>query len=98
MEAEESSARSNLHEGLRRCRDKLWDVTDLGRVSVEEGGSLSCELLWAPTIVPVSSLNGALLERAEALVKRDHGAETWEKWLETKGNTGRSRGGRRRNI
>jgi hypothetical protein len=69
MEVEELSARLNSHEGLRRCRDKLWDVIDLGRVSVEDGGSLSCELLWAPTTVPVGSLKGALLERAEALVK-----------------------------
>ena len=98
VEAEESSARFNSHEGLRRRQDKLWDVTDLGRVSVEDGGSLSCELLWAPTTVPVSSLKRALLERAEELVKRDHGAEAWEKWLEMQGNTGRSRGGRRRNL
>jgi len=98
MEAEESSARFNSHDGLRRRQDKLWDVTDLGRVSVEDGGSLSCELLWAPTTVPVSSLKGALLERAEALVKRDHGAETWEKWLEMQGNTGGRRGGRGGNV
>jgi len=36
------------HVFPRRCRDKNWDVEDL-RISVEEDGSLKCELLWAPT-------------------------------------------------
>ena len=70
------------------CRDKEWDVGDL-RISVEEDGALSCELPWAPTTVSVSSLKGALLERAEELVKRDHGADTWDKGLEMQGKTGR---------
>ena len=89
------STRSNSHkeERLRHvfprhCRDKDWDVEDL-RISVEEDGSLKCELLWAPTTVSVSTLKGELLERAEELVKRDHGAETWDNWLEMQGKTGR---------
>lgn len=56
------------------CRDKEWDVGDL-RISVEEDGTLSCELPWAPTTVSVSSLKGTLLERAEELVKRDAGKD-----------------------
>jgi hypothetical protein len=39
----------------------------------------------------VSSLNGALLERAEELVKEEYGAEVWEKWLEKQGTIGRRR-------
>jgi len=76
------------HVFPRHCRDKDWDVEDL-RISVEEDGSLKCELLWAPTMVPVSTLKGELLERAKELVRRDHGAETWDKWLEMQGKTGR---------
>jgi hypothetical protein len=53
---------------------KQWDVVGLGRISVGEDGSLSCELLWAPTTVLVK---GALLERAEVVVERDLGTETW---------------------
>jgi hypothetical protein len=52
---------------------------------VEEDGTLSCELLWAPITVSVSSLKGALLERAEELAKRDHGVDMWDKWLEMQG-------------
>jgi len=83
------------HAFPRYCRDKEWDVVDL-RISVEEDGSLNCELLWAPTTVSVSTLKGELLERAEELVRRDHGAEIWDKWFEVQGKTGRrcrSRGG-----
>jgi hypothetical protein len=102
-ETKETSTRSDSHkeERLRHafprhCRDKEWDVVDL-RISVEEDGPLNCELLWAPTTVSVSTLKGALLERAEELVKRNHSAETWDKWLEMQGKTGRrcrSRGGK----
>ena len=84
------------HAFPRYCRDKEWDVVDL-RISVEEDGSLNCELLWAPTTVSVSTLKGELLERAEELVRRDHGAEIWDKWFEVQGKTGRrcrSRGGK----
>jgi len=80
-----------LRHAFPRHRGNQWDVVDLGRISVEEDGSLSCELLWAPTTVLVSSLKGALLERAEAVVKRDHGVETWGKWLELQGKTGQRR-------
>jgi len=55
---------------------------------VEEDSSLTCELLWAPTTVSVGTLKGELLERAEELVRRNHGAETWDKWLEIQGKTG----------
>ena len=79
------------HAFPRHRGNKQWDVVDLGRISVEEDGSLSCELLWSPTTVLVSSLKGALLERAEAVVKRDLGAETWGEWLELQGKTGRRR-------
>jgi len=96
----EASRRSDFHKEKplrhvfpRHCRDKEWDVGDL-RVSAEEDGALSCELLWAPTTLSVSSLKGALLERAEELVKRDHGADTWDKWLEMQGKTGRRCRGR----
>jgi hypothetical protein len=64
----------------RSCRGKDWEVVDIGGVYLEEDGSLSCKLLWEPTMAPVTSLSGALLERAEELVKRDHGAGTWDKW------------------
>lgn len=37
---------------------------------------LRCKLLWPPTTVPVSSLKGGLRERAEELVKQDHGTDT----------------------
>ena len=70
------STRSDSHkeERLRHvfprfptfCWDKDWDVEDL-RISVEEDGSLKCELLWAPATVSVSTLKGELLERAEEL-------------------------------
>jgi len=73
----------------RHCRDKEWEVDDIGGVYLEEDGSLSCELLWAPTTAPVSSLKGVLLERVEELVKRNLGAEAWDKWLEMQGKTGR---------
>jgi len=79
------------HAFPRHCRDKQWEVRGIGRISVGEDGSLDCELLWLPTMVSVSTLNGALLERAEELVKQDHGAETWDKWLEIQGMTGRRR-------
>jgi hypothetical protein len=86
-EVKKMSTRSNSHkeERLRhafprQCRDKQWDVQGIGRISVGGDGSLDCELLWAPTMVSVSTLNGALLERAEELVKQDHGAGTWDKW------------------
>lgn len=36
-----------------------------------------------------SSISGALLERAEELVKRDHGAGAWDKWLEMSRREGR---------
>ena len=97
-EAKKMSTRSNSHkeERLRhafprQCRDKQWDVQGIGRISVGGDGSLDCELLWAPTTVSVSTLNGALLERAEELVKQNHGVETWDKWLEIQGKTGRRR-------
>jgi hypothetical protein len=96
----ETSRRSDFHKEKalrhvfpRHCRDKEWDVGDL-RVSVEEDGALSCELLWTPTTVSVSNLKGALLERAEELVKRDHGADTWDKWRKMQGKTGRRCRGR----
>jgi len=37
----------------------------------------------------VSTLKGELLERTEELVRRDHGAETWDKQLEMQGKAGR---------
>jgi hypothetical protein len=39
--------------------------------------------------VSVSTLKGGLLERAEEVVKRDHGADIWHKWLEMQGKAGR---------
>ena len=81
-ETKKTSTCSDSHkeERLRHafplhCRDKEWDVVNLG-ISIEEDGSLKCELLWAPTTVSVSTLKGELLGRAEELVRRDHGAET----------------------
>jgi len=97
-EAKKTSIRSNPHKGERlrhafprHCRDKQWEVRDIGRISVGEDGSLDCELLWLPTTVSISTLNGALLERAEELVKQDHSAEIWDKWLETQGKARRRR-------
>ncbi|KAF2804473.1 uncharacterized protein BDZ99DRAFT_153072 [Mytilinidion resinicola] len=55
----------------RRCRGNEWEVVDTDRVYLEEDGSLSRTLLWEPTMALVSSLNGALLERAEELVKKE---------------------------
>jgi hypothetical protein len=75
----------------RRCRGNEWEVVDIDGVYLEEDGSLSCKLLWEPTMALVSSLNGALLERAEELVKEEYGAEVWEKWLEKQGTIGRRR-------
>ena len=77
------------HVFPRHCRDKEWEVVDIGGVCLEEDGSLNCKLLWAPTTALVSSLKGALLGRAEELVKRDLGADAWDKWLEMQGKTGR---------
>ena len=77
------------HVFSRHCRDKEWEVIDIGGICLEEDGSLSCKLLWAPTTAPVSSLKGALLERAEEMVKRDLGVGAWNKWLEMQGKTGR---------
>lgn len=71
---------------------KHWGVVDLGRIFVGEDGSLSCELLWEPTTVLVSSLEGALLKLAEEAVKRDHGADTWDKWLMKQDKPSRRRG------
>lgn len=102
-EARETLTRSDSHEERlrhafpRHCRDKDWDVVDL-RVSVGENGALTCELLWAPTTVSVSTLKGALLERAEEVVKRDHSVETWDKWLDLRGKTGRRCRGSRANL
>ena len=62
------------HAFSRHCRDKEWNVVGL-RITVEK-------LLWAPAKASVNSLKGALLERAEEVVKCDHGADTWDKWLE----------------
>jgi len=97
-EAKKTSIRSNPHKGERlrhafprHCRDKQWEVRDIGRISVGEDGSLDCELLWLPTTVSISTLNGALLERAEELVKQDHSAEIWDKWLEIQGEARRRR-------
>jgi len=77
------------HVFPRHCWDKEWEVVDIGGVWLEEDGYLSCKLLWAPTTAPVSSLKGVLLERAEELVKRDLGADVWDKWLEMQWKTGR---------
>ena len=54
------------HVFPRHCRDKDWGVEDL-RISVEEDGSLRCELLWAPTTVLVSTLKGELLEASRGI-------------------------------
>ena len=77
------------HVFSRHCRDKEWEVIDIGDICLEEDGSLSCKLLWAPTTALVSSLKGALLQRAEEMVKRDLGVGAWNKWLEMQGKTGR---------
>jgi len=90
--------RKAVQHALPHCRSKQWEVTDVGRIFEEHDGSLSCELLWLPTTVPISSLEGRLLKRAEERVNQDHGAEVWRKWLETKGNAGRRRHDRRLNT
>jgi len=41
--------------------------------------------------VSVGTLKGELFERAEELVRWDHGAEAWDKCLEMQGKTGRRR-------
>ena len=84
----EETLPSLRHVFPRHYRDKEWEVVDIGGVCLEEDGSLSCKLLWAPTTALVSSLKGALLGRAEELVKRDFGSDAWDKWLEMQGKTG----------
>jgi hypothetical protein len=81
---------SRKERALRHAfpRGKEWDVADLC-ISMEEDGSLCCQLLWAPTAVKISSLRGALLERAEELAKRDFGTDIWDKCFETQGKDGR---------
>lgn len=77
------------HAFPRHYRDKEWEVVDIDGVWLEEDGSLSCKLLWAPTTALVSSLKGALLERAKELVKRDLSAAAWNKGLEMQGKASR---------
>lgn len=64
------------------------NVADV-RVSVEEDGSLTCQLLRATTTVSFSTFRGELLKRAEESAKQYHSIETWDKWLEMQEKTGR---------
>ncbi|KAF2190364.1 hypothetical protein K469DRAFT_697642 [Zopfia rhizophila CBS 207.26] len=88
-EPKEISVRLDHHEErtrryallLPRYCNKGWEVEDLGDVYLEQDGSLTGKLLWEPTIALVSSLNGALFERAEELFKEKYGADEWDKWL-----------------
>ncbi|KAF2185233.1 hypothetical protein K469DRAFT_688049 [Zopfia rhizophila CBS 207.26] len=62
----------------RYRRDRYWDVVCLGGVHLGDDGSLSCELLWAPTILPMNRLNGSLRKLAEDLVMENYGMEVAE--------------------
>jgi len=55
-------------------------------------------LLWAPTMVLVSSLTKALFQQTEEVVKRDLGDGTWDKLLEMQEKTGLRRPRRRGKV
>jgi len=56
--------------------DSTWEVTDIRDVQLQNDGSMTCEIVWAPTRGSIEDLQGDdIIAKCENLIREAYGEE-----------------------